>query len=233
MLILITGANRGLGLALAKTALERGHTVLAGVRSLERADRLRELQAVSSDQIVLLQLDVQDEESIRQAAAKIEQDYGKLDVIINNAAILIGRDSKLEELDIGLVEESMDVNLYGPMRVVKHMLPLVHKNGKGCILNISSEAGSFHNAYGGDYPYALSKAALNYFTQQLHKDLSSKGIRALAVHPGWMRTDMGGSSAHLDPMETAAALLDLLESKKEAETEPFAFVDYTGRAFPI
>jgi len=152
---------------------------------------------------------------------------------VNNAAILLGRDQTIEEVDMQMMVESMDVNLYGPMRVVKHFLPLMRKSGSGFIMNISSEAGSFHRAYGKDYSYAISKAALNLFTQRLHVDLSSSGIRALAVHPGWMRTDMGGPSAHLDPMESAVAILDLIEGKQEAEIDPFAFVDYTGKSFPI
>jgi len=234
MIILITGANRGLGLSLARTAVERGHMVLAGTRSLEqRMEQLGELMAAAPGQVVPIRLDVQDEDSVREAARQAAERFGKLDCIINNAAILLGREHTIEQVDMNDMIVSMDVNLYGPMRVVKHFLPLVRQAGQGCILNISSEAGSFHRAYGRDYPYALSKAALNLFTQRLHVDLKGAGIRAFAVHPGWMRTDMGGENAHLDPMFSAGALLDLIEGKREAELEPFAFVDYTGKAFPI
>lgn len=234
MKILITGANRGLGFALAKTAVERGHTVLAGARSLERGlEQLEELRSSAADQVEPIQLDVTDEESVRRAADTVNERYGRLDVIINNAAILLGRESTIEELDMQMMVESMDVNLYGPMRVVKHFLPLIRKNGQGFIMNISSEAGSFHRAYGKDYPYSLSKSALNLFTQRLHQDLSSAGIRSVAVHPGWMRTDMGGANAHLDPQDTAAALLDIIEGKQDIEVDPFAFIDFTGKSFPI
>lgn len=234
MIILITGANRGLGLSLARTAVERGHTVLAGTRSLtERMEQLNELKAAAPERVVPVRLDVKDEDSVKEAAQQVAERYGKVDVIINNAAILLGREQSIEEVNIDHMIESMDVNLYGPMRVVKHFLPLMRKAGQGCILNVSSEAGSFHRAYGRDYPYALSKAALNLFTQRLYLDLKEAGIRAFAVHPGWMRTDMGGSNAHLDPNFSAAALLDLIEGKQQAELEPFAFVDYTGKAFPI
>jgi NAD(P)-dependent dehydrogenase (short-subunit alcohol dehydrogenase family) len=196
-------------------------------------EQLNELKASAPDRVVPIKLDVQDEDSVREAAREVAERFGKLDVIINNAAILLGREHSIEQVDMNQMIESMDVNLYGPMRVVKHFLPLVRQAGQGVILNISSEAGSFHRAYGKDYPYALSKAALNLFTQRLYLDLKDAGIRAFAVHPGWMRTDMGGPNAHLDPNDSAGQLLDLVEGKQEAELEPFAFVDYTGKAFPI
>lgn len=233
MLTLITGANRGLGLALAKVAVERGHTVLAGTRSLQKIEQLKSLQEQAPDKVIPLELDVCDEDSVSRAAAVVKERFGKLDIIVNNAAILLGREQTIEDVDMQMVEQSMDVNLYGPMRVVKHFLPLIRQAGSGFIMNISSEAGSFHRAYGKDYAYSLSKAALNLFTQRLHVDLAEAGIRSLAVHPGWMRTDMGGPHAHLDPMESAQAIMDLIEGKKEAEIDPFAFVDFTGKKFPI
>jgi len=234
MYTLITGANRGLGLALARVAVERGHTVLAGTRSLDKGmEQLRRLQEEAPGKVVPVVLDVTDEDSVKRAAQQVAEQFGKVDVLINNAAILLGREQTIEEADMRLVEQSMDVNLYGPMRVVKHFLPLMRKASKGFIMNISSEAGSFHRAYGRDYAYSLSKAALNLFTQRLYVDLKETGIRALAVHPGWMRTDMGGPHAHLDPRESAEAIMDLIEGKREAEIAPFAFVDYTGKSFPI
>jgi len=142
MIILITGANRGLGLSLARAAVERGHTVLAGARSLEhRMEQLHELMANAPEQVVPIRLDVQDEDSVREAARQVSEHFGKLDVIVNNAAILLGREHTIEQVEMNDMIESMDVNLYGPMRVVKHFLPLVRKAGQGCILNISSGSG--------------------------------------------------------------------------------------------
>src|SRR5690606_40055161 len=118
MYILITGANRGLGAALTKAAVDRGHTVLAGARSIDH-EGLRSLAEQYPDQVIPLQLDVQDEQTVQAAAAKVRELGHRVDAIINNAAILLGRDRKIEQLDMQQMIDSMDVNLYGPMRVVK------------------------------------------------------------------------------------------------------------------
>jgi NAD(P)-dependent dehydrogenase (short-subunit alcohol dehydrogenase family) len=100
------------------------------------------------------------------------------------------------------------------------------------VINVSSEAGSIALAYGGDYPYGISKTALNMFSKQLNDELRPRGIRVLAVHPGWIRTDMGGSEAPLEASDSANGILDLLERKTVVKEELF-FVDYTGRSMPI
>ncbi|MNC59414.1 C-factor [compost metagenome] len=126
---------------------------------------------------------------------------------------------------------TMDINLYGPMRVVKHFLPLLTEPGLS-IINISSEAGSISNAYPGDYPYAISKTALNMFSQQLHVYMQERGIQVLSVHPGWMHTDMGGEEAPTDPRSSAEGIISLIE-QRTAPQGRFRFVDYTGKDMDI
>src|SRR5690606_31169726 len=142
-------------------------------------------------EVTVLQADVRDEASIKAVAEQVKQEGIKLDSIVNSAAVLLGRESDIESLNISDVELSFDINLFGPLRVVKHLLPYLTER-EGSIINISSEAGSIHRAYGGDYPYGLSKAALNMFSQQLKQLLANRGIDVWSIHPGWMRTDMGG-----------------------------------------
>ncbi|MDQ0195448.1 SDR family NAD(P)-dependent oxidoreductase [Paenibacillus wynnii] len=212
MIILITGAGQGLGLETVRAAVERGHQVIAGIRSPAKDnEQLRELQNTFEGKLTVIQLDVNDEEAISKAKDIIEKQFGSIDALINNAGILIAREIPIEELDFADVEQSMLTNLYGPMKVVKHFLPMLRQSASPCIINISSEAGSFSGAYGKDYPYALSKSGLTYFSAQLRKALTPEGFVVYSVHPGWIRTCMGGEQATGDPKDSALGLVQLAE----------------------
>jgi NAD(P)-dependent dehydrogenase (short-subunit alcohol dehydrogenase family) len=230
--ILITGANRGLGIHLAKTALKRGHTVLAGVRTVQETSPINLLKAKYPDHLHTYYLDVTQEESIIKAAELAAKDVGAIDGIINNAGVLTERGKKIEELDFEHVQFTMDVNVLGPMRVVKHFLPLIYKGEGKAIINISSEAGSIQNAYGGDFPYGISKAALNMFSVQLSRYVNEKNITVYAIHPGWIKTDMGGEDATGYPDESANGILDILEGKIVGTSE-LGFIDFKGREMKI
>lgn len=232
MNILITGAGRGLGYELTAEALKRGHEVIAGVRHPEQEhEGLAQLAAAYGQKLTVAALDVTEEEGIAKLAASLQEQGRSLGVIINNAAVLTARDTQIEELDFEDMLTTMDINLYGPMRVVKHFLKLLTEP-EGSIINISSEAGSITNAYTGDYPYSISKTALNMFSQQLHVYLQERGIQVLSVHPGWMHTDMGGSEAPTNPRQSAEGIMDLIEQRTAPEGH-FRFVDYTGKDMKI
>ncbi|PLS01068.1 SDR family NAD(P)-dependent oxidoreductase [Neobacillus cucumis] len=231
MRILITGANRGLGLALSQVGAERGHHILAGVRDAEQGrGKLSELEFSKS--ISIVSLDVTKEDSVLQAANFVKEHFGSIDAIINNAGILLERDKTIEDLNLEEVQLSFDVNLFGPMRVVKHFLPLLLMGDSSSIINISSEAGSFENAYGGDYAYASSKTALNMFSEQLSNYVKEKNIQVYAVHPGWIQTDMGGVNAPGNPIETAKGIFDLIEKRKIVESK-YCFINHDGSPMPI
>ncbi|KAA8745393.1 SDR family oxidoreductase [Paenibacillus sp. UASWS1643] len=233
MRILITGANRGLGLALTTKACARGHQVFAGVRSAESsAERILALSTQFPEQIKILSLDVTNENSVRYASEQVSSQMSSLDVIINSAAILLGREQKLAQLDFVQVQQSFQTNLFGPMIILKYFLPLLKKGKHQAVVNISSEAGSVAGAYGGDYSYALSKAALNMFSAQLRQELKPEGVLVHAVHPGWIRTDMGGDHAPGNATESANGILDIIERKIEAENEAL-FIDHKGKAISI
>ena len=232
MKILITGANRGLGIHLVKTALKRGHTVLAGVRMVQETSPINLLKAQYPDYLHTYYLDVTQEESIIKAAKLAAKDVGAIDGIINNAGVLTERGKKIEELDFEQVQFTMDVNVLGPMRVVKHFLPLLYQGDNKAIINISSEAGSIQNAYGGDFSYGVSKAALNMFSVQLSRYVKEKDICVYAVHPGWIKTDMGGENATGYPDVSANGILDILEGKI-AGTSELGFIDFRGREMII
>ncbi|SFE10824.1 NAD(P)-dependent dehydrogenase, short-chain alcohol dehydrogenase family [Paenibacillus catalpae] len=231
MNILITGASRGLGLEMAAEALERGHQVIAGVRDPEGPSKLTSLVEQYGSLLELAKLDVTNEAGLAELADLLKQHDRPLGAIINNAAILVERNTPIEKLNIEEVARTFDINLFGPMRVVKHFLPLITEPN-GAIINISSEAGSISNAYPGDYPYGISKTAMNMFTQQLLSAVKERGIQVLSVHPGWMKTDMGGENAPTNPRQSAKGILDLIEGRIVPETR-FNFVDYTGKEMPI
>lgn len=232
MNILITGAGRGLGLELVTIALERGHSVIAGVRDLSRGqDALSGLSADYGDKLTVAALDVTDEAGIAALAASLKEEGRTLGSIVNNAAVLNASDTPLEELDIAEMQLALDINLYGPMRVVKHFLPLLTEPDAS-IINISSEAGSITNAYPGSYPYTISKTALNMFSQKLHVTLKERGVHVLSVHPGWMPTDMGGAKAPTSPRISAEGIITLIEQRTAPEGH-FMFVDYTGKDMEI
>ncbi|NBD22956.1 SDR family oxidoreductase [Paenibacillus glycinis] len=232
MNMLITGANRGLGFEIAAEALERGHAVIAGVRNPYAQDeRLAALASKYDNRIALAALDVTDEEGLTELAARLKHEGKTLGAIVNNAAILAARNTPIEALDMDDVIRSFDINLFGPMRVAKHFLPLLTEPD-AALINISSEAGSITHAYPGDYPYAITKTALNMFSRQLLAYVKDRGIQVLSVHPGWMKTDMGGENAPTDPRASAKGILDLIE-RKAIPVSRFNFVDYRGQEMPI
>jgi NAD(P)-dependent dehydrogenase (short-subunit alcohol dehydrogenase family) len=231
--IVITGANRGLGYELTVEAAARGYQVWAGVRGPgSSAEKLQSLVEQYPEHVHVLPLDVTDETSVRYAFEQLADRIDSLDIVINSAAILLGRDQKLEGLDIALVEQSFQANLYGPMLVLKHALPLLSQGTDQAIINVSSEAGSMAGAYGGDYGYALSKSALNMFSAQLRKQYAPLGYAVYAVHPGWIRTDMGGDKAPGDATESAVGILDLAERKRGDVAGAF-FVNHKGEPMKL
>jgi NAD(P)-dependent dehydrogenase (short-subunit alcohol dehydrogenase family) len=225
--VFITGAARGLGFHLARTFHERGWAVLAGYRESTPAfDSL--IHDAKSVQPV--KLDVTDAKQVKAAANEVSRKVSALDVLINNAAILPseGRGTiETTNIEVGL--RVFDVNSLGPLRVTQALLPLLRAGERRLILNVSSEAGSCGGCWRKDeFLYCMSKAALNVQTTILKNDLSRFGFRVLAVHPGWLRTEMGGSEADLDPTESALALVQLA-TRTPPEGEP-TYLDYTGKA---
>ncbi|QHT61529.1 SDR family oxidoreductase [Paenibacillus lycopersici] len=234
MRIVITGASRGLGYELTVAAAKRGHTIAAGVRDRSAAEtRFARLDAELRERIELFELDVTSKESVRGLADELQQRGATVDALVNNAAILLGRDDTIESLNFDDVAESFETNLFGPIKMIQAMLPLLRKASMPTILNISSEAGAYATVYGGDYPYGLSKSALTYLSEKLRKELEPQGFQVLSVHPGWIRTDMGGEQAPGDPVETADKLLKLLERVRPLKLMRHGYVNPEGSELPI
>jgi NAD(P)-dependent dehydrogenase (short-subunit alcohol dehydrogenase family) len=154
--------------------------------------------AVDGD-VLVRQLDVTDEESIERLAGELE----RVDVLVNNAAILYDTANRAATVDLEVVREAMETNLYGAWRMSQALLPALRRSGHGRIVNVSSGAGSLATMGGGTPAYQVSKAALNAFTRTLAGELRGAGILVNAVCPGWVATDMGGAGGR--PVEEGAA----------------------------
>ncbi|MDD2978434.1 MAG: SDR family NAD(P)-dependent oxidoreductase [Hespellia sp.] len=233
MKILITGSGQGLGSSIAAIALSRGHEIIAAVHSRRHVSaKLEKMEEKNRGRVKILEMDVAQEESVSQIAEMFAKADWKLDAIVNNAAIMEAREKTIEELDLGAVSRAFEVNTIGPMRVIQKFLPYLKKGNNQVIVNISSEAGTIINAFPTNYPYSMSKSALNMFSERLREALKEHGILVYAVHPGWMRTNMGGVDAPALPEDIANGILDILERKKKIYSK-IAFIDSTGRPMPL
>ncbi|HEY7295894.1 MAG TPA: SDR family oxidoreductase [Dehalococcoidia bacterium] len=194
---LVTGANRGLGLAITRGLAEHGLTVLLGGRDLEKArTAAAPLQAAGSD-VSPIQLDVTDQRSVDSAIAWIAAEIGRLDVLVNNAAAFYDGDEAPSSADICIVRAALETNLVGPWRLCVAAIPLMRRHGYGRIVNVSSGSGAFSES-GIEAPaYGVSKTGLNLLTLRLAQELTGTGILVNACCPGWVRTDMGGPHAPL------------------------------------
>jgi NAD(P)-dependent dehydrogenase (short-subunit alcohol dehydrogenase family) len=227
--VLITGANRGLGQCLVDRFAKEGWLVFAGHRSLSKSStHVRDV----SDRVTLLGLDVLDGASIARAAKAMSERTRGLDVLINNAAVnpRPEYDAELGQLDFEAIRFAYDVNAIGPLRVIQAFLPLLERGTRKLVVNVSSEAGSLQHSWRDrSYGYCMSKAALNMQTTILDRALKPKGMNAIAIHPGWMRTEMGGPNAALDPGESAEGMYRFIVS---AGDDSPRFVQHDGKPFP-
>ncbi|MFZ0186350.1 MAG: SDR family oxidoreductase [Streptosporangiaceae bacterium] len=184
---LVTGANRGIGREACRQLAELGHTVILAARDPGAAAEVA--QAVRAEP---MRLDVTDRASVADAAQWTRQRYGKLDVLVNNAAITYDTWQRAVTADLAVVREAAETNLYGPWLMVQEFLPLLRNSDHPRIVNVSSEAASLAGMGGGTPAYTASKVALNALTRMLADELRRDRILVNAVCPGWVATDMGG-----------------------------------------
>jgi len=222
--ILITGANRGLGLELTRQYLERGDQVVAASRQPEAARELQALRRQYPERLVLLALDVTDDASIAAAAQAAAQAIEGLDVLINNAGVYQpgGETQHLGQLTAAAATETFRINAVGPLLVAQALLPLLRAGDKGRIVSISSGLGSLTwKASGDPYHYSASKAALNMYMRSLAAEVGHQGILSVVVDPGWMRTGMGGDHATQEPADSARGIIRLAEQLHAEENGSF------------
>jgi NAD(P)-dependent dehydrogenase (short-subunit alcohol dehydrogenase family) len=217
--ILITGANRGIGLGLTGHFLTRGWRVLAACRRPAEATELAKLARAHEARCEVLTLEVRDAASVAALGASLLGRKEPLDVLVNNAGINPApRDTGVDGVSVELVSEALDTNLLGALRVLQAALPALRRSASPRIVNISSGAGSLaHNSATRPQPaYCISKAALNMLTRRAARDLP--GITVVSVSPGWIKTDMGGADAELGLHEATGALAQTIETLQPAQS---------------
>lgn len=223
--ILITGANRGIGLAMAQQALARGDQVIATARDPEEAEH----SIPGHERLRWLPLDVTDATSVSALASAL--DGTAVDVLINNAGIYGPRNVPLESVNADDWLEVLRTNTVAPLMVTQAVLPALRRGGARKLAMISSKVGSIaDNSSGGSYMYRSSKAALNQVVKSLSVDLADDGFTVLALHPGWVQTRMGGPNGLIDTDTSAAGLLKVIEDA--TTTDSGGFINYDGSPLP-
>lgn len=192
---LVTGANRGIGLETVRQLAEHGFTTILGARDLARGKKAADALRQNGLHVMPLKVDVTKQKSIDDAKKFVEDRFGKLDVLVNNAAILYDSDQRAESVDLRTVLEAFETNTLGAWRMCQTFVPLLKKSNQARIVNVSSESGSLAVMGGGTPAYSISKVALNALTRMLADELRSSKILVNSVCPGWVATDMGGRNA--------------------------------------
>ncbi len=200
---LVTGANRGIGLEVCRQLAQQGFVVALGARDQQKGERAAAQLANEGLQVQFQQLDVDDQRSIDTARHAVEAQWERLDVLVNNAAILYDTWQRALNADLHQVHQALQTNTIGPWRMAQAFVPLLRRSEHGRIVNVSSEAGSLSSMGSGTPAYNVSKTALNAVTRMLAADLHGTGILVNAVCPGWVATDMGGAGGR--PVAQGAA----------------------------
>lgn len=220
--VLVTGANRGIGLEFVQQLQANGYEVIGTARNPAKAT---ELQATGAR---VEQLDVTDQASVDSLAERLNGIA--IDILINNAGMLNRGDSTLDTLDFDVMERSFQVNSLGPLRVTQALLPNLNAGEGKTIVNITSRLASIELSTGGLYSYRASKTALNQINKIVSSELASEGYTSIVMHPGWVRTDMGGASATLSTSESVSGMLKVI---KGLTTESNGkFFNYDGEPLP-
>jgi NAD(P)-dependent dehydrogenase (short-subunit alcohol dehydrogenase family) len=227
--VLVSGASRGLGLALVGKYLQAGWIIYAGVRD-SLATPLLALKTKFPETLHILPLDVSNTALVQLAAQELQASTEKLDVIINNAAVHLKNSlAALEYIDFNDAMETYNINTLGALRVTKEFLPFLLKGETKVLVNVSSEAGSISRCERAkEFDYCMSKTALNMQSVLVQNYLKQYQIKVLAIHPGWIRTDMGGPGAPIEADVAAEGIFSLVEAYQGRLETPI-YMDYTGQ----
>jgi len=233
--VLITGANRGLGLEFAKQYAADGWRVLATAREPEKANELKQL-AAKHQNIGLQALNVVDEKSVQHLANALNG--SPIDILIHNSGLYPQKGQKIGEIDYDGWREAMETNLYGVMRMTEALLKNVAASGRKQIAAISSSMSSMHGVQGDSvasagtsYQYRTSKTALNMAFSVLAKELEPQGISVVLLDPGWVKTDMGGPHAQLTPEQSITGMRKILAGTPQEISGKFLGYDGRERAW--
>jgi NAD(P)-dependent dehydrogenase (short-subunit alcohol dehydrogenase family) len=227
--VLLTGSNRGIGLALARQFLTRGHRVIAACREVAAATELQALGAIGGPALDIQALDTTSEPSVAALATHVKSKYASLDVLINNAGVFPDRDgNSIADLDFEKLAASLQTNLVGTARLTKALWPLLKLGTNSRVINISAGSGLISPKRNSNYySYSISKAALNMLTRLLEHEGREQSICVVAVTPGRVQTRMGDKDAPLTAEEAAQSLAVMVEGLKLSDAG--AILDRNGK----
>lgn len=192
---LVTGGNRGIGFEICRQLAQRKIEVVLTARNVDKGQTAAQALQAEGLAVRFQPLDVTEANSVRRLGRFVAEELGQLDILINNAAILIDSGISGLEVDLAFVRQTMETNFYGPLRLCQMFVPLMRRNGYGRIVNVSSQMGALGEMSGRSLAYRTSKTALNALTRILANELRGSNILVNAMDPGWVRSDMGGSQA--------------------------------------
>jgi len=228
-IVLVTGANKGIGLEVARQLGKAGHHVLLGARDEARGRAAAKTLQDEGIAVRFVTIDLSDSASLKAVAADIEANEGRIDILVNNAGVAIQGDGLPGSTGLDVVRRTFETNFFGTVAVTQALLPLVKKSSAGRIVNVSSGLGSIALNADPNWDYAAvkligyngSKAALNLFTVLLAAELKDTGIKVNAVNPGYTATDLNGNSGHQSIEEGAAETVRMAQIPDDGPTGGF------------
>lgn len=227
--IVVTGASRGIGLELVKQYAKEGHGVAACCREPATAKALKAVADQSDGRVSIHEVDVTDLAHVQRLASDLAGQT--IDVLINNAGIYPVKSETFGSVDAEAWMRTFRVNTIAPLRVAEVLVEHVARSQRKVIANVSSLMGSIgDNTSGGSYAYRTSKAALNMVTVSMARDLAARGVTCVCLHPGWVKTDMGGAGAQVEVVDSARGLKKVLDGLTVKDSGKF--LDWEGDVLP-
>lgn len=220
----VTGANRGIGLATCRQLAKQGFQVVLTSRDQSKGESAVEQLQAEGLQVIHHPLEVTNPVSVEQLANFMREKFGRLEVLVNNAGVLLDyrdSDGSLFNTKIDTLRETMETNLYGPLRLSQGLVPLMQAHNSGRIVNVSSGAGQLSDMSSGYPAYRISKTTLNALTRILADELKGTNILVNSVCPGWVKTDMGGANAPRTPEQGADTIVWLATLPDDGPTGGF------------
>lgn len=217
----ITGANKGIGFETARQLSAAGVKIILTARDEKRGRDAADVLVKEGGDVVFHQLDVTDQNSVDRLLGHVEENFGKLDILINNAGVNLDHGATGLDADLDNVINTFTVNTVGPLRMCKAFVPLMVKNNFGRVVNVSSGMGQLSDMTGMWPGYRISKTALNAVTRIIADEVKDKNITVNSVCPGWTKTDLGGNDAPILPKDAVGTILWLATLEKNKPSGGF------------
>ena len=227
--VLITGTNRGIGLGLVQSFLDASYNVFATCRNKEKASRLLSLQNNSNSNLNIIEVDLLQKNASSQISKYLSNT--PIDIFVNNAGLIGPRTQSIGSISYSTWAEVLNLNLIAPLLITQEIIENVTFGREKKLFFLSSKVGSIEdNTGGGMYIYRSSKTALNQVVKSLSIDLYSQGISSIALHPGWVQTDMGGPNALINVDESVSGMMAVMQKSDISDTGKF--FNYDGTIIP-